>query len=227
MDNKFRLEDLPGYPENNLDFQRDEVIIHEGEPSDGSLYLLNSGSVGVYRTVDETEVFIERIDAFNFFGEIEVYTGGSRLATVKALTDDVSATRLLVSDLGKTILPNSMGELLAQRLSMDLKDYCNRYIKSEACINRLLDEKDKTGESFVLLLIAINKVLESISQSAWLSDNEVLYVIALKELIRKYVAVELPEINYRLENTDKIDFRPLYEENLIPEKLSGILISSF
>ncbi len=227
MDIKFKLEDLPDFSKNSLRFHRDQAIMKEGESSDGSLYLLYKGSVGIYRTVDETEVFIERIDSINFFGEIEVYTGGTRLATVRALTDDVMAYRMSVSELGKTILPNALGELLAQRLSMDLKDYCNRYIRSEACINRLLDEKDKNNEKTVLLIIAINKVLDAISLTAFQSDSEIVYLLALKEMVRKYVATLMPEIHYRIENKERVDFQPLYEENIIPEKLSGMLISPF
>ena len=227
MDIKFKLEDLPGFTENSVRFHRDQAIMNEGETSDGSLYLLYKGSVGIYRSVDESEVFIERIDPINFFGEIEVYTGGIRLATVRALTDDVVAYRMSVSDLGKTILPNALGELLAERLSKDLKDYCNRYIRSEACINRLLDENDKTSEKTVLLIIAINKVLDAISLTAFRSDTEIVYLLALKEMVRKYVATLMPETNYRIENTDRVDFQPLYEGNIIPEKLSGILISPF
>ena len=227
MDIKFKLEDLPGFAENSLRFHRDQAIMKEGEPSDGNLYLLYKGSVGIYRTVDETEIFIERIDAINFVGEIEIYTGGTRLASVRALTDDVMAYRMSVTDLGNSILPNALGELLAQRLSTDLKDYSNRYIRSEACVNRLLDEKDKTSEKTVLLIIAINKVLDAISLTAFQSDTEIVYLLALKEMVRKYVATLMPETHYRIENTDRVDFQPLYEGNIIPEKLSGMLISPF
>ncbi|BCY17051.1 MAG: cyclic nucleotide-binding domain-containing protein [Chloroflexi bacterium] len=227
MDTKFKLEDFPKFTENSLRFHRDQTIMKEGEPSDGNLYLLYKGSVGIYRTVDETEVFIERIDAINFVGEIEIYTGGARLASVRALTDDVMAFRMSVSDLGNSILPNALGELLAQRLSFDLKDYSNRYLRSEACVNRLLEEKERAGENTILLIIAINKILDSISRSAFLSENEIVYLISLREMIRKFVATQMPETHYRIENANKVDFNPLFEKNIIPEILSGMLISPY
>jgi CRP-like cAMP-binding protein len=215
---------LQGYSESLQRFRRDDVIIREGETTDNHIYLLHKGSVGVYRSVDNNEIFIDKIDATNFFGEIEIFSGGVRLGTVRALTDDVVTYRFLINDPNNVSMPDGLDQLLFRRLSRDLKDYSNRYIKSEACINRLLDEKDGSLENATLLILAIEKVLDSISRSNSISRSELQVIAALRKMMDKYISRKLPQINYRLETSELVDFRTMYEENLIPEDLVKILI---
>jgi len=217
---------LQGYSESLQRFRRDDIIIHEGETTDNHIYLLQKGSVGIYRLVDNNEIFIDKIDAGNFFGEIEIFSGGARLGTVRALTDDVVTYRFLISDPNNVSMPDELDQLLFRRLSRDLKDYSNRYIKSEACINRLLDEKDGSMEKATLLILAIEKVLDSISRTNSYSRSEIQAISALRKMMDKYISRKLPQINYRLETSDQVDFRTLYEENLIPEELVKILIGN-
>jgi CRP-like cAMP-binding protein len=215
---------LQGYSESLQRFRRDDVIIREGEMTDNHIYLLQKGSVGIYRSVDNNEIFIDKIDAGNFFGEIEIFSGGTRLGTVRALTDDVVTYRFLINDPNNVSMPDELDQLLFRRLSRDLKDYSNRYIKSEACINRLLDEKDGSLENATLLILAIEKVLDSISRLNSFSQNELQVISALRKMMDKYISRKLPQINYRLETSEPVDFRTMYEENLIPEDLIKILI---
>lgn len=207
-----------------LRFRRDEGIIHEGDQDDHFLYLLQKGSVGVYRTIDNTEIFIERIDAVNFFGEIEIFTGGPRLGSVRAITDEVIAYRFLITDQKNVSMPEELGKLLISRLSFDLKEYSNRFMKNEACINRLLDEKDASLENAAILILSIEKVLEHLIVSHRTSQIDVETLAALKNLMEIYIPRKLPQINLRLQSEDQINYKTLYEENLIPENLVKILL---
>jgi signal-transduction protein with cAMP-binding, CBS, and nucleotidyltransferase domain len=226
LDSDFSNRALQGYSESLQQFRRDDVIIHEGETTDNHIYLLHKGSVGIYRSVENNEIFIDKIDAGNFFGEIEIFSGGARLGTVRALTDDVVTYRFLITDPSNVSMPDELDQLLFRRLSRDLKDYSNRYIKSEACINRLLDEKDGSLENAVLLIRAIEKVLNTISRSSSFSQSEIEIVSSLRKMMDKYISRKLPQINYRLVTNEPADFRTMYEENLIPEDLVNILLGN-
>jgi CRP-like cAMP-binding protein len=207
-------------------FPRDEIIIHEAEPTDNHIYLLQEGSVGVYRKVDGQEVIIEKIDPINFVGEIEIFCGGPRLATVRALTEEVVTYRFLINDPHNVDLPGELQQLLFRRLCNDLKEYSNRYLKNEACINRLLDEKEGTLESVSMLIMAIQRVLEALSRFSSHSPDDIRTITALNNFLEKYISRKLPNMSYRLENRRQVDFRSMYEENLIPDELIKILISN-
>lgn len=207
-------------------FRRDEVIIHEAEPTDNHIYLLQEGSVGIYRKVDDQDVLIEKIDPVNFVGEIEIFCGGPRLATVRALTDEVVTYRFVINDPNNVDLPGELNQLLFRRLCNDLKEYSNRYLKNEACINRLLDEKEGSRENISLLLVAIQRVLEALSRLSSYSQDDIRTITALNNFIEKYISRKLPQMSYRLDKRRPVDFRSMYEENLIPDELIKILISN-
>jgi len=226
LDSDISNHALQGFSESLQQFRRDEVIIKEGEKTDNHIYLLHKGSVGIYRLVENNEILIDKIDAGNFFGEIEIFSGGARLGTVRALTDDVVTYRFLITDPSNVSMPDELDQLLFRRLSRDLRDYSNRYIKSEACINRLLDEKDGSLENAALLIRAIEKVLDSISRSSSFSKSEIQIVSSLRKMMDKYISRKMPQINYRLEACESGNFRSMYEENLIPEDLVKILLGN-
>jgi hypothetical protein len=206
-------------------FRRGEDIIHEAEPTDNQLYLLQEGSVGIYRKVENCEVIIEKIDPVNFFGEIEIFCGGPRLATVRALSDEVVTYRFLINDPHNVNLPGELGQLLLRRLSSDLKDYANRYLKNERCINNLLDEKDGSLSNSAVLITAIQTVLNSAARSSRYSGADMQIITALESMISKFISRKLPLMKNRLETQDPVDFRVMYEDNLIPDELVHILLS--
>jgi hypothetical protein len=206
-------------------FRRGEDIIHEAEPTDNQLYLLQEGSIGIYRKVDTTDVLIEKIDSVNFFGEIEIFCGGPRLATVRVLSDEVVTYRFHIMDPHNVNLPGELDQLLLRRLSSDLKDYANRYLKNEICINHLLDEKDGSLANSATLIIAIQTALNAAARSSRFSGSDLQILTALESMINKFITRKLPLMKNRLETQSSVDFRGLYEENLIPDELIPILLS--
>ena len=63
-----------------------EAIVTEGEPGD-TAYIIESGTCEVFRVIDAERALIRRLEPGDVFGEMAVFTGGSRSATVVALGD--------------------------------------------------------------------------------------------------------------------------------------------
>ena len=58
----------------------------EGEPGD-TAYIIEAGSCEVYRTIDAAPVLVRRLEPGDVFGEMAVFSGGTRTATVVAASD--------------------------------------------------------------------------------------------------------------------------------------------
>jgi len=63
-----------------------QTIVAEGEGGD-TAYIIESGSCDVYKLIEGREVVIRRLNAGSVFGEMAVFTGGTRTATVKAVDE--------------------------------------------------------------------------------------------------------------------------------------------
>jgi serine/threonine protein kinase len=63
-----------------------QTIVTEGEGGD-TAYIIESGSCDVYKFIEGREVVIRRLNAGSVFGEMAVFTGGTRTATVKAVDE--------------------------------------------------------------------------------------------------------------------------------------------
>jgi hypothetical protein len=88
-----------------------------------------------------------------------------------------------------------------------------------------LDEKEGSLSNSVMLLLAIQKVLASAARSSHFSGSDLQTIAALENMISKYINRKLPLMKNRLDNQESVDFRGMYEENLIPEELVHILLS--
>ncbi len=62
------------------------TVVEEGGPGD-AMYVIKSGAVGVYTTMDGNEVFVATLHRGDFFGEMALLTGNPRTASVKVLLD--------------------------------------------------------------------------------------------------------------------------------------------
>ena len=67
-------------------YRAGEAIVSEGEPGD-TAYIIEDGTCEVFRLVDSERVLIRRLEPGDVFGEMAVFTGGSRTATVVAVGD--------------------------------------------------------------------------------------------------------------------------------------------
>lgn len=207
-------------------FNKNDHLYVEGEAFDGSFYLVRSGSVGVYRTVGGEECLIDLIRALGFVGEIEVLVPGPRIGSVRVISDTLTSYRFDKTDIQFILSVPALSELLLKRLSNDLKDFSDRYVKNENSINRLLDEKENTCKNLVNLFSVLNLALEQIPDENALPEKSSIYLCEMKNMIRKFLAIKLPEINYLTEKDNARGLRTMYEENLIPDEMANILIRS-
>jgi CRP-like cAMP-binding protein len=74
------------YISTNIAAKKDDVICHEGT-MEKSMYVIGSGTARAYITIDGKEITIALLRPGDYFGEYSIFTGGSRCASVSALTD--------------------------------------------------------------------------------------------------------------------------------------------
>lgn len=121
-------------------FYRGETIIREGD-EDKSLYLLRSGSVGVYKRREDGELeFINSIEATNFVGEMSLINDEPRSATVKALADEVLVYAINRPNLGVIFSNPTWSELLISRMTRDLAVNNNQIMGYTKQISQLREE---------------------------------------------------------------------------------------
>ena len=206
-------------------FQKDDLLFTEGEDLDNSFHLVRSGTVGVFRLIGGEELLIDRINAVSFVGEIEIFIPGPRLGTVRVLSKNLTTYRFEKSDLKVILSEPELSELLLLRLTGDLKDFSDRYVKNEDSINRLLVEKENTTENLTCLFTAVNQALMNMPDLDQMSEENSVYIKGINNMIRKYLAIKMPEVNFHIETDPAANFRKMYEENLIPEELVKVLIN--
>ncbi len=68
--------------------QKDEVIFREGDPGEAA-YLVESGLVGIFKTVEGEEIQLATMKEGELFGEMAIIDGSSRMAHAVALEDSV------------------------------------------------------------------------------------------------------------------------------------------
>ncbi len=66
--------------------EKGDIIFSEDDPGD-SMYIIKSGSVGVYVKREESEGFVSDLHRGDFFGEMSLITGQPRNATLKVILD--------------------------------------------------------------------------------------------------------------------------------------------
>jgi CRP/FNR family cyclic AMP-dependent transcriptional regulator len=65
-----------------------DVIFHRGDPA-GGMYVIREGRVAVLRAEDDDEQTLATLKTGDFFGEMSLFDGKVRSATVKAVGDVV------------------------------------------------------------------------------------------------------------------------------------------
>jgi CRP-like cAMP-binding protein len=195
------ISDGDDIPENELDafdefihiFNKDDVMMTEGQMDDSSLYLLRKGRVGVYRNINGKEQLISEIFAINFFGEMELIHGGPRYATIRALSHEIIVYKFRKMNLHYIYSNPRLAEKLIVRLSADIKNYSNMLVEKKEELNRisLKMENQIFQNAFVLLAmeelqeIHLNKFHEK--TESWKLFDGILH------LSRRIMKVRLPE----------------------------------
>jgi CRP-like cAMP-binding protein len=205
-------------------------IITEGKTDDNSLYLLRIGTVGIYRLVDDEQKLLASIDAVNFFGEMALIVGGPRTATVKAISDEVIVYKFQSPDL-KTIFANpTWGDMLIKRLCVNLKQSNDQIIGLEGdnsklrhTYERLKAQYENTLQQSALIFTALNELQSKIAEHAVMTSREWHYLISLHELVQRFLKAKLPDVYIRLHSRGAAAIEALQAEDLLPDKLQGLL----
>lgn len=69
-------------------FKEGDIIFEEGDDGDAA-YIVETGTVGIYKTVDGKEFHLATIGAGELFGEMAIIDGSKRMAHAMALEDCV------------------------------------------------------------------------------------------------------------------------------------------
>lgn len=162
------LSDGDDIPENELDafdefihiFNKDDVMMTEGQTDDNSLFLLRKGRVGVYRNIDGKEQLISEIYAVNFFGEMELIQGGPRYATIKALSHEIIVYKFRKMNLHYIYSNPKLAEKLIVRLSGDIKNYSNMLVEKNEEINRVNAKMEDHVFQNAFILLALEEMQE-------------------------------------------------------------------
>lgn len=67
-------------------YHKGDVICHQGEPGD-SMYVIRTGTVSVFKKMNNQSIFVNELKRGNFFGEMSLLSGARRNSTVEASLD--------------------------------------------------------------------------------------------------------------------------------------------
>jgi eukaryotic-like serine/threonine-protein kinase len=104
-------------------FKAGEVIVREGEPG-WEAYIVTTGECAVYRGDGDDKMILDEIGVGDVFGELAIFAGQPRNATVEALTDVsvmVLEKRHFDQDLGMSFWLGVVVKALAERF-LDVSD---------------------------------------------------------------------------------------------------------
>ena len=111
--------------------KKGDIICEQGEPGD-TMFIIKSGSVGVFVAQDGTEMFVSYLHRGDFFGEMALLTGQVRSATIKVILD-ANLYRLKRQDFEQLLHKNPNIGLNLSRL------YAHRFAQSDQqVLNELL-----------------------------------------------------------------------------------------
>lgn len=197
-------------------YAQDGVLIREGD-RDKTLFLLRSGSVGIYREVDGEQRRIAGVEAVNFVGEMSLLNDHPRSATVmvesdSALTYAIPRPNLMV------ILGNpKWSEILVTRLSKDLEQanaervLANHQILELRAENARLDEElarrkedmDRSKHQMQSLLGAVFLLQDAVRDIAVIGSRGWHTVEAASAALRALARSYLPDLEISEQGTDR------------------------
>jgi serine/threonine protein kinase len=97
-----------------------EAIVTEGEPGD-TAYIIESGACDVFRNIDAQRTLIRRLEPGDVFGEMAVFSGGIRTATVVAV-DEVTVKLITGASLNRELDRNPWVAAFVRSLARMLRE---------------------------------------------------------------------------------------------------------
>jgi serine/threonine-protein kinase len=101
-------------------FTAGDAIVSEGEGGD-TAYIIQSGHCEVYKLIDGREQLIRQLGPGTVFGEMAVFTGGTRTATVKAV-DEVTIKLITGASLNLELDRNPWVAAFVRSLARRVRD---------------------------------------------------------------------------------------------------------
>jgi CRP-like cAMP-binding protein len=176
------------------DYAAGAVLFREGDPGD-VMYVIQTGSIEIYRQIKEQDRILAVLPAGEFFGEMAIVNNRPRSATAVVRTD----ARLLVINghtfeamlRGKTEIAVRMIKTMAQRLEranrqvevLLLQDANHRVVQ---CLRHLAEEQasanDASDTGYTAIYLPIR--LDELAARVALSEDEVADILQRLALAR-------------------------------------------
>jgi len=214
-------------------YPKGSMIIREGD-KDKTLFLIRSGSVGVFRKIGDKLENFGVIDAINFVGEMSSINDTPRTATVIALTEDVLIYAITSPNISLILSNTKWAEILLTRFSKDLKQNNAQLLTASTAIHdlngevsRLRSEVDTQKQELVQSQDKIQKLVNIILALTGVARDQAVFGTkgwfyfqlvseTLDQFAQKYFpsanfsaqAANLKEIREHLEAAQKTEKRP-------------------
>ncbi len=125
-------------------YNKDDIIIREGDKGD-SMFMLVEGLLNVFvRNQDGFDVFVGNITAGDFFGEMSLFTGEARSATVKARTNCLifEIDKEIISPIihKRTNLVEEFGAVIAERQAINIDKISESQFHQKSILKELVQK---------------------------------------------------------------------------------------
>ncbi|MBI9044119.1 MAG: cyclic nucleotide-binding domain-containing protein [Anaerolineaceae bacterium] len=216
-------EELEKYMPYMRVYSQNMDIVREGEKDDKGLFMLRSGRVSVYKETDEKRIRLGFIDAINFFGEMALFTGGARTATVEAASEKVIVYAFRRPDLRVLMSNPKWGTMLATRLTYDLKIGNEKNLQMASEKRVLQNRYDKLYANCVQAFSLITEIQHTVAYEAVVNSKEFRNLLALSEMTRKILINKLPNVTNNMSQVDEDTLGELNEKNIISDDLLKLI----
>ncbi|MEG8946107.1 mechanosensitive ion channel family protein [Rosettibacter firmus] len=124
-------------------FRKNDVIIEEGKEGD-SMFILVEGLLNVFVKNNEgLDVYVGNISAGDFFGEMSLFTGEPRSATIRARTDCLifEIDKEIISPIihNRNQLVEEFGRVIAERQAINIDRIAASQIHEKSLIREIVD----------------------------------------------------------------------------------------
>lgn len=180
------------------DFKEGEIFFFEGEQGD-EMYVIQSGSVGVYKKVQNLNKEIAILKSGDFFGEMSLILNEPRSATIKALEE----TNVIV------INKNTFTQMLADNNKIAIK-----MVEALAMRVRETDEKLKKIMEDRIFIALLTLIEDSALKGQKSADGRLLLTATMEDLARE-IGLPIIKIDEFLKIMQKAGFIDCVQNSII------------
>ena len=218
-------EELRKFDENLRGYKQGGEILTEGHPDDNAIYLLRTGTVGVFRRgTGGSQMMIATIDAVNVFGEMALVSGGPRTATIRVISEDAVVYKFIHPDIKALIANPTWSELLITRLVSNLKRTSDQLVQAEIDRNRYQRQEAAAADQTAILLSAFSQLVERVADDVVVNSREWHFLKGLNRMTSSYLRAHLPEIYTKMQIDPEGDFQRMLKEPGLPDLLREVIL---